>query len=254
MSARILLTFDVEEFDIPMEYNIPIDLSLQLEIGKRGLDAIEPILNEVPTTLFTTANFADHFANDIQRLAASHEIASHTYYHGSFDEQDLLLSRLRLEEITGKPVTGLRMPRMRPIGMQAVKAAGYQYDSSINPTFLPGKYNNFHLPRTIYHQEGMKRLPASVSPIIRIPLFWLSFKNMPYWLFKSLCIQTLRKDGYLCLYFHPWEFTNINQFNIPVFTRRWCGIALVNRLQRLIKDLKQEGIFIPVNQLSALNL
>ena len=254
MSAHILLTFDVEEFDIPMEYNIPMEASLQLSIGKAGLDAIEPILNEVPTTLFTTANFAANFPNDIRRLAAAHEIASHTYYHGAFEEKDLLLSRLKLEEITGKPVTGLRMPRMRPIGMNAVKNAGYQYDSSINPTFLPGKYNNLHLSRTIYQAEGMTRLPASVSPILRIPLFWLSFKNMPYWLFKSLCIKTLRQDGYLCLYFHPWEFTPINQFNIPVFTRRWCGPMLVNRLCRLIADLKKEGTFIPVNQLPALNL
>lgn len=254
MSRYILLTFDVEEFDIPMEYQIPVDPALQLTIGKRGLDAIEPILQEVPTTLFTTANFADHYANDIRRLSATHEIASHTYYHGSFVEKDLLTARLRLEEITGKPVTGLRMPRMRPISMQAVKAAGYRYDSSINPTFLPGKYNNFHLPRTIYQQEGMTRLPASVSPFVRIPLFWLSFKNMPYWLFKSLCLQTLHKDGYLCLYFHPWEFTPIDEFNIPAFTRRWCGTELVNRLLCLIADLKKEGIFIPINQLSALNL
>jgi hypothetical protein len=56
------------------------------------------------------------------------------------------------------------------------------------------------------------------------------------------------------LYFHPWEFTPIDEFNIPTFTRRWCGTELVNRLLRLIADLKKEGIFIPINQLSALNL
>jgi hypothetical protein len=97
----------------------------------------------------------------------------------------------------------------------------------------------------------MRRIPASVSPNLRIPLFWLSFKNMPYQLFKSLCIQTLHKDGYICLYFHPWEFTPINDFKLPVYTRRWCGAELVNRLMQLIGDLKNEGDFIPMNQLPA---
>ncbi len=249
MNRSILLSFDVEEFDIPMEFGQTISDSTQMEIGKKGLDAIAPILDAVPTTLFTTANFADHFPSEIKKLAEHHEIASHTYYHGSFVIKDLLNSRLRLETITGKAVTGLRMPRMKVIDMPSVISAGYTYDSSINPTWLPGKYNNLHLSRTVYLDEGMLRLPASVTPNLRIPLFWLSFKNMPYMVFRNLCIQTLQKDGYICLYFHPWEFTPINEFGLPAYTKRWCGPALVNRLLQLIKDLQKEGDFIPINQL-----
>ncbi len=252
MNRSILLSFDVEEFDIPIEFGKSIEMPDQLSIGKKGLDAIAPILDEVSTTLFTTANFADHFPSEIKKLSEQHEIASHTYYHGSFVIKDLLNSRLRLENITGKPVTGLRMPRMKVIDMPSVKAAGYQYDSSVNPTWLPGKYNNLHLSRTQYMDEGMKRVPAAVTPNLRIPLFWLSFKNMPYFVFKQLCVQTLRKDGCLCLYFHPWEFTEINEFGLPAYTRRWCGPLLVNRLLQLIKDLQKEGDFIPINQLSNL--
>lgn len=138
---------------------------------------------------------------------------------------------------------------MRPVLMKDVLAAGYQYDSSINPTWLPGRYNNFHLPRTIYHEGGVKRIPASVSPGIRIPLFWLSFKNMPYSLYLELCKQTLSKDGYCCLYFHPWEFTPIEQFGLPGYTRRWCGPKLVERLRRLVTDLSKEADFGTMNQI-----
>ena len=180
MNRSILLSFDVEEFDIPIEFGHSIDIATQLEIGKKGLDAIQPILIEVSTTLFTTANFADHFPADIKQLAAKHEIASHTYYHGSFEINDLLKSRLKLEEIIGKPIIGLRMPRMKVIDMPSVIEAGYHYDSSINPTLVPGKYNNLHLSRTQYYDQGMRRIPAFVSPNLRISLFWLSFKNMPY--------------------------------------------------------------------------
>ncbi len=249
MSRKVLLSFDVEEFDMPLEYQFAIPVEDQMRIGIEGLDAITPILESVPSTLFTTANFANHFPERIRKLANAQEIASHTFYHTAYETADLLKSRLRLEEITGQKITGLRMPRMRPVLMKDVLAAGYQYDSSINPTWLPGRYNNFHLPRTIYQEAGVKRIPASVSPGIRIPLFWLSFKNMPYNLYLQLCKQTLAKDGYLCLYFHPWEFTPIEQFGLPGYTRRWCGPALVERLLQLVKDLSKDAEFATMNQI-----
>lgn len=247
MRGKVLLSFDVEEFDMPLEYQFDIPVEEQMRVGIKGLDAIMPILEAVPCTLFTTANFANHFPEKIKELAKSHEIASHTFYHTAYTTEDLLKSKLRLEEITGEKVTGLRMPRMRPVLMKDVLAAGYQYDSSINPTWLPGRYNNFHLPRTVYNEDGVKRIPASVSPGIRIPLFWLSFKNMPYNLYLQLCKQTLARDGYLCLYFHPWEFTSIEQFGLPGYTRRWCGSKLVERLNKLIRDLSKEANFSTMN-------
>ena len=247
MSRFILLSFDVEEFDMPLEYNQHITLAEQLAIGKLGLDAITPVLQDenIAATLFTTATYAINFPNEIRDLAMQHEIASHTYYHSDFQNEHLLSSKLKLEEISLKPVTGLRMPRMRKVAMSEVLKAGYTYDSSINPTYLPGRYNNLHLSRTVYEDGGVTRIPASVTPNFRIPLFWLSFKNMPYNLFKNLAIQTLKKDGHICLYFHPWEFTNAIQATaLPAYTKRWCGKALTDRLKRLVSDLKKEGEFI----------
>lgn len=245
MNPLVLMSFDVEEFDIPLEYNFNIDVNEQMQKGKEGLDTLLPILQEhqIATTLFTTANFALHFPDAIQQLSNHHEIASHTFYHSAFKNEDLLQSKITLEKISGKKVTGLRMPRMRYVAMEEVIKAGYTYDSSINPTWLPGRYNNFHLPRTKYMDEGMIRLPASVSPNLRLPLFWLGFKNYPYSLFKKLALQTLRKDGYICLYFHPWEFTEINHYNLPNYVKRLCGKGLQERLHRLITDLKQEATF-----------
>jgi hypothetical protein len=249
MNRFVLLSFDVEEFDMPLEYNFSISPEEQMRVGKNGLDAIEPILNDpsIGATLFTTANFAMQYPDAIKHLSKQHEIASHTFYHSDFRNEHLLSSRLKLEEITGSSVTGLRMPRMRKVEMEEVIKAGYHYDSSINPTWLPGRYNNFHLPRTLYKENGMIRVPASVSPILRVPLFWLSFKNLPYTVFKLLALQTLKKDGYLCLYFHPWEFTDIENYGLPGFTKKLNGEPLLNRLHHLLQDLKKEGDCITMN-------
>ncbi len=252
MNRYVLLSFDVEEFDMPLEYGFPISPEEQMAVGKRGLDAIDPILSDagIEATLFTTANFAMHYPDAMRNLAQRHEIASHTFYHADFENAHLLSSRLQLQEICGVSVTGLRMPRMREVSMYEVSTAGYAYDSSINPTWLPGRYNNLHLPRTTYLDNGMKRIPASVSPLLRIPLFWLSFKNLPYSVYRSLALQALKKDGYLCLYFHPWEFTNIDHLGLPGYTKRLQGTPLLERLTQLVNDLKKEASFIRMDSYS----
>jgi hypothetical protein len=238
LNPKICISFDVEEFDLPLEYGISIDPDVQMEIGMKGLKAIEPILNfpGLRCILFTTANFADHFPDEIKRLSDKHEIASHTYFHSHFETRDLLSSRLRLEEITGKPVSGLRMPRMMDVPIEEIIKAGYSYDSSIHPTWIPGRYNNFHLPRTEYFENGLKRIPASVSPLFRLPLFWLAFKNYPFWFYQMIAKWTFRTNGTLMLYFHPWEFTDISQFGLPKYITKGCEGRNLEKLMKLLES------------------
>lgn len=230
---------------MPLEYGHNIPVQEQMELGKKGLDAINEIINlhQVNCTMFTTANFAQQYPADIKAMAAKHEIASHTFYHSFFETKHLAESKTLLEQISGQTIYGLRMPRMGTVNMDDVAAAGYMYDSSINPTFLPGRYNNFHLPRSAYKEKNILRFPVSVTPHLRIPLFWLSFKNFPYPIYKMLALQTLKKDGYLSLYFHPWEFTDISHIKIPSYTKHHSGIQLLDRLHNFIADLKKEGEF-----------
>ena len=165
----------------------------------------------------------------------------------------MILSKQKLEEITGKNVVGLRMPRLRKVETKEVIKAGYQYDSSINPTYLPGRYNNTHLPKIIYLDNDLIRVPTAVTPNFRIPLFWLAFKNAPYFIYKRMALQTLKKYGYLSLYFHPWEFTDISQYKIPSYTKKPCGARLLEKLDKLIFDLKDEAEFVSIQKYLSTN-
>jgi len=204
-----------------------------------------PLLEKhhIITTLFTTANFALTYPDSIASLSLKHEIASHTYFHSSFKYAHLLESKLVLEQITKKKIVGLRMPRMKKVDHHEIIKAGYEYDSSMHPTWIPGRYNNLHIPRTIFQKDALTIVPASVSNPFRIPLFWLAFKNYPYTFFKNLCTQILKKDGFLCLYFHPWEFIDLEAFNIPRYTKKIDGQLLLDRLEKLIIDLAPYGSF-----------
>ena len=242
---RILLTFDVEEFDLPLNYGTNLPVAQQMAAGKQGLDVVKKFIEErnINCTLFTTANFALKYPCEIAKLSLTHEIASHSFFHSSFNREDLFNSRQVLEDITSKKVYGIRMPRMKKIEAGWIKQAGYLYDSSVNPTWIPGKYNHFRLPRTCYEENGLMRVPASVSANFRIPLYWLSFKNLPYAYFKKLALQSLNKDGLLSLYFHPWEFIDLSSYALPLVIKRKSGNELLEKLHKLITDLENEGEF-----------
>ena len=247
MKPQILLTFDLEEFDLPLEFECPITGEDQINITNNGLLRIIRLFSgyNIPATFFTTSFYADKNKKLIKDLSENHEIASHAKYHSQFTEDDLIVSKNELESITGSQIKGFRMPKFKKIDLSLVKAAGYEYDSSINPTFIPGRYNNFFAKREIYYdaKNNLIEIPASVSPIIRFPLFWLSFKNIPLPVYLHSCKRVLRRDSYLHLYFHPWEFADLESFNIPTYIKRLSGETLLKRFEKLIVELMKTGNF-----------
>lgn len=242
----ILLSFDIEEFDMPFEYGKDISFEDQIAISRAGTISILNLLekHDVKATFFCTVTFAENIPDLIERITSSgHELASHGYYHSDFKPEHLLQSKLKLEQLSGKEITGYRMARMMPVDEQEIFKAGYTYNTSINPTYLPGRYNNFNISRTYFKKENVLQIPASVSPLIRFPLFWLSFHNLPLAIYKFLSSWTYKKDKYLNIYFHPWEFTDLNdfeRFGFPGYVRKNTGIKMIERMDNLISWMKSK--------------
>lgn len=251
MKPFILLTFDVEEFDLPLEFGCHISEDDQIRFSAAGLQKLETILSKhnIPATLFTTLYYAEKNQETIKRLAERHEIASHSKYHTPFSDTDPLESREGLEKITGSKIAGFRMPHYRKIDLALLKNAGYSYDSSLNPTIVPGRYNNLLAPRKTYRDQasGLTEVPVSVSPLLRFPLFWLSFKNLPFKFYLDMCRRTLLKDSCLHLYFHPWEFADLGSVKIPGYIKTISGNSLSDRFERLLGELSGSGDFATVS-------
>ncbi|HBJ77221.1 MAG TPA: polysaccharide deacetylase [Porphyromonadaceae bacterium] len=252
----VLLSFDAEEFDVPKEYDVDIPLSRQIDISRYGMNRILEILGrqEVKATFFFTARFAIESVSTIMKVKENgHEISSHGFDHKKYDPSDPRRSKSALEEIIGREVKGYRMAQMRPVSKEDISSAGYVYNSSLNPTFIPGRYMHLHSPRTAFMQEdGVMQIPASVTPITRIPLFWASFHNFTFSLYYKLLKRTLNHDGYVCLYFHPWEFYPLCQYkdlNMPYIIRHNSGKEMELRFEKLVKMLKAEGaMFITMSE------
>lgn len=244
----ILLSFDIEEFDMPYEYGKEISFKDQIEISTRGTNHILDILDKhkIKATFFSTVVFAQNAKEVINRiLNEGHELASHGYYHSDFEVAHLASSKIALEELSGKQIIGYRMARMKPVNEKEIAKAGYSYNSSINPTWLPGRYNNLDKPRKYFKESGVWQIPASVSPLIRFPLFWLSFHNLPLNLYTWLAKSSIKKDGYLNIYFHPWEFTDLKnkeRFGFPSYVEKNTGEKMIKRMDLFIEKLKKQNL------------
>ncbi|MEI7436686.1 MAG: polysaccharide deacetylase family protein [bacterium] len=246
----ILLSFDAEEFDTPGDFGRAVDPAQAIATGAAGcncvLDGVKRV--GVPATFFTTASLAQARPELLRRIVGEgHELASHGWTHTGWSSGDPGRARAALEKISGVPVHGFRRARFMATDAALLKAAGYRYDSSENPVWIPGRYNNYRRPRTPWLDHGLFRIPVSATPGVRLPLFWLSFKNFPFAFYLQLARQTLRHDGYLALVFHPWEFTDLASTGLPRYISRPDGVRLWQRLERLLAALAPGARFMTYN-------
>jgi hypothetical protein len=274
--GRVLLSFDAEEFDLPLERGQTLSLDEQMAVGgeglRRTLDLLDTIARErggrepLPATFFCTAVFAERFPDLIARaVAAGHEIASHGVVHGAsaWRDEHLRESRERLERVSGTPCRGFRRPRLTQTDRGLIAAAGYRYNSSENPTWLPGRYNNFFQPRLPYErpaaapavtppslapgtpaQPGLLNIPASVTPVVRFPLFWLSFKVCPLSVTKLAARSVLARDPALVLYFHPWELCDLSRYRVPAYVKACDGSRMTAKLGAYLRWLAARRPFV----------
>lgn len=242
-----LLSFDTEEFDVPRERGVEFPLAEAMRVSVYGTNRILDILrdNNVRATFFCTTNFATNAPEVMKRiLDEGHEVAAHGCDHWHPVPEDVANSKRILEELTGRPVLGYRQPRMFPVSEKEIKRCGYLYNSSLNPTFIPGHYMHLNVPRTPFMLDGVLQIPASVTPWVRFPMFWLAYHHLPAGLYRSLAKRILRHDGYFTTYFHPWEFYPSGDH--PELKLSWvhnknAGPEMQRRLDALVKFLLRQG-------------
>lgn len=246
-TSLVLLSFDTEEFDVPKEHNVPFSLEKGIEVSVEGTLKIIEILHKtgVKATFFCTGNFIKNAPNVIDLiLNEGHEIACHGVDHWRPDCSDPMMAKqIMLEEFQIESL-GYRQPRMFSVNDDDIEKAGYIYNSSLNPAIIPGRYIHINTPRTYFMKNNVLQIPASVTPILRIPLFWLSLHNFPESLYLYFVKRVLKHDGYFTTYFHPWEFVEIKdhpEWKIPYIIKNNSGIKLCERLTHLIQQLQILG-------------
>ena len=241
----ILLTFDLEEFDLPLEFGQPTSQKQMFEIPKNGLINLISLLNKynLRATFFTTAIFAKKYPLLLKQISEKHEIACHGYAHSDSYVKDISRiqsARIEIEKIIKKEIKGFRAPRFKINNIHLLSGLNFLYDSSIHPTFIPGRYMNLFKKRKIHKISEVIEVPLSVLPITRLPIFWLAFKNFPLFYSKIFTKINFLFDNYTLLMFHPWEFADLSSINIPKYIKGDYR-KLLDKLEKYIRFCKKSG-------------
>jgi len=242
-SNKVLLSFDVEEFDLPREHGAEISLAEGIEVSAQGLERILRVLDRagVKATFFCTGNFAEGRSDLITKIVKDgHEVACHGVDHFSPKKTDLEKSKEIVEKIAGVKIQGYRQPRMQKIDYKELKRCGYEYDSSVNPAYIPGRYNNRKVLRRPFVRDGVLEIPTSVVTGMRVPMFWLALHLFPKRLYYKLAKMVVKESGYFATYFHPWEFADLAEYSaVPGYIKHNSGMKMAGRLEGLICEMQK---------------
>jgi hypothetical protein len=61
-------------------------------------------------------------------------------------------------------------------------------------------------------------------------------------MYKAACARTINQDGYLNIYFHPWEFTDLTRaaYGLPAYVSKNSGEEMIDRFRTWILWLKKQ--------------
>lgn len=242
----LLLTFDVEEFDWVVGRSGRLPLEDQIAVTASGLREMLPLLDRhtAPATFFVTGVFARHASDLISEVAtAGHEVAVHGLEHAdeyARIEPPIAVDRLRraraeVEAAAGRPARGLRTPRLSRCRPAVVREAGFSYDASIHPTWIPGRSFGLHHSRRPWLEHSVTMVPISVPPFVRIPVSWQFFQLVGRRLGTAALGPAAWRSDYLHLYFHPWEAVKLSTLGVKSpFTRR-TGPVFLDALDTILR-------------------
>ncbi len=223
---------------------------------EKGLPLILGILkkNNIKATFFVSAMVLDGWKNSILEIQKEgHEIASHGLRHNidysalsHIDLKKEIEESKNLFEEIGVKVSGFRTPQLRLNSclFEILKKLNFQYDSSVVFTKLPGRYDNFS--KKIDYQ-GVKELPISVLPVLKIPFGLLWFNAISFPLAKFF-LKQMTEEKNIVMYFHPFDVLSKKsrhpEFNFAV--KKWYNFRkkkIFDTLQKTIDFFQKQNYF-----------
>ena len=175
-----------------------------------------------------------------------HEIALH-YEIGKKSGETVIDCKRQLEKISGSRVVGFRTHQLKPYPSHELKKAGFLYNSSFHPTFVPGRYCHLWKTTSIFQENGLYCIPISVVPAVRIPFSWLWFRNFGLSYAKFCTTITYLKKEMVNLYFHNWDFEDLAALpannGLKIIVRN-CGEKCADLFSKYIHWLSKKKVIV----------
>lgn len=204
---------------IDLEYDFETDQTRSItEILPKLLKVLDSC--RIRATFFVLGEIAEKFPAVIKKIAKKHEIASHGYSHVRLDKLDdaelwaqVSKSKNAIEKL-GIKCKGFRAPYFvtHPKLFAMLDKAGYEWDSSLQCSYFPGRYNHLLLKEKEFKIPGTKltEYPVPNWTIFKFPPAGFSYYRLFY------PVSKLFRAPYM-IYLHPCEFLDDSDVGIKSF-------------------------------------
>jgi hypothetical protein len=209
--------------------------------GKKGLSKLLRLTKQygLKITAFATGKTLEENPDVIEILdSMSAEVEQHSYSHQVGHGSKLRDIQKGVEthrRLLGKNPLGYRAPQgiINKDELHLLENMGILFDSSIYPTYFPGRFNRLNFPTMPFKVKGstLIEMPFSVVPKIRIPIGLSYVQMIGIGSFIRL-LKTFGIPDFIVFDFHPYELVKVPSFTMLPFIPK-IGYL---RSQRLYRD------------------
>jgi peptidoglycan/xylan/chitin deacetylase (PgdA/CDA1 family) len=228
-------------FTIDVEPDYGGLLNSDVYYGKKGLNKLSTTANSygLKITAFATGKSLEDNPDIVEMLDSMRaEVEQHSYAHKVGHGNKICDIQRGIEthrRVLGKNPLGYRAPQgiINKSEMQLLEKMGIRFDSSIYPTYFPGRFNRSRFPKTPFRIKGsyLIEMPISIIGKLGIPM-GLSYVQM---IGIGSYIRLLKIFGVpdlIIFDFHPYELVKVPSFSmLPLISK--IGYF---RSQKLYKD------------------
>lgn len=259
-----IFTVDVEEYFHALALSKAAPRSRWHTLPSRveyGTNALLELLarHDTVATFFVVGWVAEQFPGLVRRIAiGGHELASHGYWHRPVTSlepeefrEDLIHSRVILEQVTGHRVRGFRAPSFSIVpgyewAFDVLLEEGFTWDSSLFPIRRP-EYGYPDSPRDPYlirrPAGNLVELPMATTKVlgVRVPAAGGAYlRHLPYSLTARAFREHSARQVPAIFYVHPWEVDpGQPRLHAPAISRlrHYRGLeGMMGRIERLLGE------------------
>ncbi len=183
------------------------------------------------------------------------EFAVHSHLHdmqNPCSRADIQQAARTFGEFLGQPPAGYRAPvgHINREGMETLLDLGFRYDSSVYPSFRPGRmgYNNLHLPvdpfRVRRGDQTLLEVPFATLRGVRL-VFSLSYVKMLGWTAYQLLLKPFPLPDQIAVLAHPYDFyfhliaDQVTASEKPLLARN--AVQAFDLFEKMVRFLRRQG-------------
>jgi peptidoglycan/xylan/chitin deacetylase (PgdA/CDA1 family) len=241
----VCVTADIERFsDAVSKYGCSATID-DIQAARTLLDVFCTV--DIPSTLFILGKYAHEEPHIMDIVKENgHELASHGYSHVDLRT----LPSFALEEELSKSAVGAAKGFRAPYygfdnRMITYLERHFMYDSSTVPVRTRGLlFQRIHMLT-----DSLMEIPISTVGVL--PLTSMGARSLPAQVLQGVAWFILKKDNYLIINAHPWEFVKVpEKADVPFYVKKNTGQGFLKKFYQFLMFLKHRHVeFVTMEQI-----